>query len=328
MIKPLIIKDKIYGKYKITEPVLIELIKSAPVQRLKKINQHGLYSNVFYGIVNRYQHSVGVMLLAKQFKASISEQIAGLFHDISHTAFSHVVDHALSRAHLDNFHEDYTHYILKSSKVPQILKKYNLPVKYVTNEKNFPLIDRPEPHLCADRLDYFLRDSYICFKFLNQRQIKKILKNLTVISGQWVFKDKKIAKFFAQKFIHAAKFGWYSGVNHANHYLMGRVIKIALNKKYIAKKDLFSYDKKLLAKIRKIEDQDINRYLKMLKNLKAEINFKDYDFLSVAKFRAVDPLILIKDQLIKLTAVDKNFKKELADYKTYIDQSIPIKILT
>jgi len=36
------IKDVIYGKFEIKEPVLLELLKSKPLQRLKKIDQYGI----------------------------------------------------------------------------------------------------------------------------------------------------------------------------------------------------------------------------------------------------------------------------------------------
>ncbi len=89
----MIINDAIYGKYKINEPVLVELIKSRPMQRLKKIAQLGIPDR-FYHIrgFSRFEHSLGVMLLLRKLNASLEEQAAGLLHDVSHTAFSHVVD--------------------------------------------------------------------------------------------------------------------------------------------------------------------------------------------------------------------------------------------
>ncbi len=85
--------DAVYGATEITEPVLLDLMESCAMQRLKGISQHGV--TALLGITpafTRFDHSVGVMLLVRRLGASIEEQVAALLHDISHTAFSHVID--------------------------------------------------------------------------------------------------------------------------------------------------------------------------------------------------------------------------------------------
>ena len=73
------INDCVYGKCEITEPVLVELIHSKPLQRLKGIMQSGARVYIFSNRdVTRYEHCVGVMLLLRKLGASIEEQIAGL----------------------------------------------------------------------------------------------------------------------------------------------------------------------------------------------------------------------------------------------------------
>lgn len=99
MTKPesVVIDDCVYGSCKITEPVLIELLQSPVILRLKGINQLGIPpeydpTNVFF---SRYDHSVGVLVLLKKLGASLEEQVAGLLHDSSHTALSHQIDWVL-----------------------------------------------------------------------------------------------------------------------------------------------------------------------------------------------------------------------------------------
>ena len=60
----MIIKDPIYGKSEIRDSVLLELIKSRPVQRLRWISQQGVIN-----AYSRYEHSVGVMLLLRRYGA-------------------------------------------------------------------------------------------------------------------------------------------------------------------------------------------------------------------------------------------------------------------
>ena len=117
------IKDSIYGEF-IIEPVLEELINTKEVQRLKNIHQGGAsyLVNPDWN-VTRYEHSIGVMLLIRIMGGSIQEQIAGLLHDISHTAFSHVVDFALENKD-ENYHEKIFENIIENSMIPYILKNY------------------------------------------------------------------------------------------------------------------------------------------------------------------------------------------------------------
>ena len=71
--------DKIYGTFEIEEPVSIELLESQAVQRLKGVLQHGITGLI--GITfptSRYEHSVGVMLLARRLGATLDEQYRGI----------------------------------------------------------------------------------------------------------------------------------------------------------------------------------------------------------------------------------------------------------
>lgn len=104
-----IVKDCIYGY--ITIPKLCEAFMNVPeFQRLRRVKQLGLTQYAFPSAVHtRFEHSVGVMHLAGKLIDSlvakegvyVSErtkrlvQLAGLYHDIGHFAFSHLFDHFL-----------------------------------------------------------------------------------------------------------------------------------------------------------------------------------------------------------------------------------------
>ena len=116
------INDKVYGEITIDEPVLLELIQSKPIQRLKGINQAGASQYALkHKTISRYEHSVGVMILLKKLNASVEEQIAGLLHDIPHTAFSHVIDFAFKDTdHKHEFHEKFHEQIILQSEMKTI----------------------------------------------------------------------------------------------------------------------------------------------------------------------------------------------------------------
>ncbi|KAG2387733.1 hypothetical protein C9374_001327 [Naegleria lovaniensis] len=86
------------------------------VSRLSKIHQAGAawLWNVSTWNVTRLEHSIGVMLLIRKLKPlDLEQQLAGLLHDISHTAFSHVIDYMLLND-TDDFHEGIIHDIVNA----------------------------------------------------------------------------------------------------------------------------------------------------------------------------------------------------------------------
>ena len=95
----MIINDILYGQAEIDQPVLIELLKAPELQRLQQVGMGGYYPGSPYASghrdYTRHRHSVGVMLLLRRFNAPLEEQIAGLIHDVSHSAFSHTIDYIL-----------------------------------------------------------------------------------------------------------------------------------------------------------------------------------------------------------------------------------------
>ncbi len=330
--KPLIIKHKIYGEVKITEPVLIELIISPALQRLKKIEQHGTWqlhqgwqkSNYF----SRYIHSIGVMLLLKRFNASIEEQLYGLLHDISHTVFSHVADFLFGK---DPGKHDYQDHRLgkafRLQGINNILKKYGFKPAVILNKKNFPLAERELPDLCADRIDYTLSDPWA--KVFYTTNPKEILANLTIHKNQFVFKNQRGAKEFAGLYEKHNQNNWCNPLQIAIFTLSAQILREALNKKIIAKKELYTTDDYILKKLAQTKNPIIAKKLNQLKNLKIGIVAKSgaADFWSTSKPRVVDPRFLKKGKLIRLSKVDSAYKKRVKVWTAKIKKGFYIKIL-
>ncbi|KAF7558569.1 hypothetical protein G7046_g5589 [Stylonectria norvegica] len=155
-----IIRDQIYGSHTISEPILVDLLRSPAMQRLTGVGQHGITG--LLGMtptrVTRFEHSVGAFILVRKVGATVEEQVAALLHDVSHTALSHVVDWALSKPGEDSFHEVHKARYIKTTTLPETLAEHGLGDLKVLQEELYPLVEMPSPHLCADRLDYALRD--------------------------------------------------------------------------------------------------------------------------------------------------------------------------
>jgi len=192
-------QDRIYGTIEINEPAILDLIESPSMQRMKGVDQHGYFEPYFPGTAySRLEHSLGVFILLKKFRAPLLEQIAGLLHDVSHTVFSHVADYVFSNGSGDrqNFQDDCLEEFIEKSEIPEILKKYKINYRDILDDSRFPLKEKELPDLCADRIDYFLRELKVTGK-ATQEEIDEFLNNLIIINNFWVFKDRNLAKKYA-----------------------------------------------------------------------------------------------------------------------------------
>jgi len=310
----MIYTDRIYGKIKIVEPVILDLIKSPTLQRLKGISQGGYYEVYFPGTFSsRFEHSVGVFLLLKKFKAPIEEQIAGLIHDVSHSAFSHCIDYALDegsekeQSHQDNVFAEY----VRKSEIPKILKKYGFDLEYILDEKNFPLKEKDLPDLCADRIDYSLRQALL-FGMADIRVVRYLLNNLVVGKGGWVFKDYRSAQKYADIFFSLNRVH-YAGMYTALMFrTVGDYLKHALLKKYIVKEDLYLTDNKVLNKIalhHKKDKELFHLFRRMNNEVRYENNPDNFETRVFCKSRIVDPLCIHNKKILRVSEINPAWKK-------------------
>jgi len=185
----MIYEDTVYGSFTIEEKVLIDLMRTKAMERLKGVNQGGplvlLKTDHILASyrTTRFDHSVGVCLLLKKFNASLEEQIAGLLHDISHMVFSHATDFIFERGAQQDYHEKFYEKMILNSDIPFVLKKHNIDVNTILNIENFTLLEKELPDLCADRIDYFLRDMRIYDSVIKEKH-DEILNALTVVNGE------------------------------------------------------------------------------------------------------------------------------------------------
>lgn len=230
----IVIRDDLYGEHTITEPVLVQLLQSLELARLQAVCQHGVTS--FFGHtpkVTRFEHSVGAFLLVRKVGASVEEQVTALLHDISHTAFSHVMDYALSKPGEGSFHEVHKLRYLKTTSLPRILTDHGFGDHKVFEEELFPLVEKPSPRLCADRLDYSLRDT-VAFGKLDIEVARQVFSTLLAHPSAssperlLVLDDPQLAVKLARAYLAADEFAW-SNLGHVDMYKeTGRLIREAV----------------------------------------------------------------------------------------------------
>ncbi len=324
--------NRVFGSIDITEPVLLELIESPAIQRLKGIDQAGYRplwvkpdADIASEEFSRYSHSLGVCMLLRQYDAPLEEQIAGLLHDVSHSAFSHCVDYALehgsgaTQEHQDEYFLDY----VQQTEIPDTLTKYGYDPAYIFDQKNFPLLEQPLPDVCADRLDYVLRNAEAFLRSWDTNHIQELLGNLSVQDNHWVFRTVSAAREFAELFKYLNDNYFASFLGAVMLQTVGDYLGYALQKKYIRFSDLYTTDQEVLAKLqpRHATDQTLNKlYRRMNDRTHVVNNPGDYDRVAVCKSRIVDPRCIVDGKTARLSDVQPEWKsvvQEELQPKTY-----------
>lgn len=315
--------DRVYGNFEINEPVILELINSKTIQRLKDIDQAGYFEPHFPGTAHsRFEHSIGVHLLLKMYGAPIEEQIAGLIHDVSHSAFSHCIDYVLDAGsekehnHQDNVLDEF----VRKSEIPEILKKYNPDLEYILDDKNFPLKEKDLPDLCADRIDYSLRTATV---FKEIKNGKYFIDNLLAENGKWIFKNFESAEKYAKLFLKLNT-DYYAGLPSAVMFrTVGDYLRYALSKNYISETDLYTTDKIVLEKIEPHIKTDSKLSL-LFDRMNNKIGFRnnpnDYTGKVFCKSRIVNPLCQHDGKIMRISEVNPSWndiKKRESEPKEY-----------
>lgn len=318
------VDDTVYGKKTIEKQVIKDLIQSEPVQRLKDIQQAGPQK---YFIdkepVTRFDHSIGVFLLLREFDASVEEQIAGLLHDVPHTAFSHLVDFVFQTENHD-YHDDFLDEIVYDSEIPEILEEHGINVEEVLDESNFKLLERDMPSLCADRIDYFLRD----IKVHKGVEVEPFLDALTVHENEFMLDDKDVAEEYAFYFIQMDRDGWASPKEVAVNELFAKIIRRAFDIDLLTEEELFENDEYVYSKISESSDEKIQELLDTLNSdFEVELGADDPDVKSVTKARFIDPHVVTDDGVVRVTDYSEALEKEIEEHKEEVRSGYRINLI-
>ena len=324
------IEDKIFGGAKIREPVLQDLLNSEAVQRLKSVTMGGVVALI--GIsppTTRYDHSIGVMLLVRKLGASVPEQVAALLHDVSHTAFSHVVDYAFGCAVGQNYHDEEKSRYVSKTEVPKICASHGINLEWVIDEKNHPLLEQPIPRLCADRADYTLRDLEPLGIATNE-QAKQLSRNLICMNGQMAFADVDSAYIFGDAFLACANKSWVNPTHVAFYELCGRALRLAINENSIGIRDIWSSDSRLWLRLK--EAGKLNPIIgELIDKMAADTKFlvtkaADADFEVKRKVRWIDPEVVFNGDLLPLSSISKKYADRIEKYRRETSEVIYVRV--
>ncbi len=316
----MIVEDVVYGRCEITEPVMLDIISSRAFQRLKGISNLGIPGEFVPSGENdftRYDHCVGAMLILGRLGAPLEEQVAGLVHDVSHTAFSHVVDHVIKEDGSAEDYQDSIHHRFFSdgSELASILERHGMDPRRISEPGNYSLLEQGQPEVCADRFDYTLRWWGVGG---DTGFVNAALGSITAADGVMAFDSKEPAMAFADH--HVSVFG--EGRRRSLKpfeisviwYVFAGALRIALRKGIIAMDDFSGTDAYVMDKINRSRDPEIMRLFDALRRpLRFEITESDPKAPIHYKFRYTDPRIVLNGKVERVSDEYPEYRRRIEE---------------
>lgn len=324
----MLIQDRLYGPVTITEPVLVDLLNTQALVRLGGVLQHGVSAQV--GITSRTsrrEHSIGAMLLVRHLGADLPEQIAALLHDVSHTAMSHVIDYLFARHNSQSYHDERKEWFVAQSDIPAVLTRYGYDWRAVLQEEAFSLLEQPSPALCADRLDYFLRDGYD-LGIIDQAAINYILQHLTTVDGRMVLGDVDAARQLAYGFLAADDASWSNFREVGLYELTAQALRLALAKALITEADLWGTDEALWRALYRSPNPELHYYLRYVdKGTEFVSDATAPTFTVTTKIRTLDPDVSYHGHVVRFSTIDPTFAAYRQAYLAQKQGAWPIRVV-
>ncbi|MDD2516048.1 MAG: HD domain-containing protein, partial [Candidatus Gracilibacteria bacterium] len=302
-------------------PEFLKPFLEAPeLKRLHGITQYcGLpFSKLFqYNLViSRLDHSVGVALIVRNFTKDIKQTLAGLFHDISHTVFSHVGDFYKGDHLYQKSSEVYVSDKIKNSIIlMKELKKLGIKIEETEDYTIYPIADNNLPRLAADRLEYNIL-GLTCWKDFDYKIIEQIYENITVLKNEdnideLGFQDENPAYNFGKIALNNDK-------NHVASYeakigmsFLSEILKESVKCSLIRENDIYTLtDEDIFEIIEKSNNPELLYMLNFFKNLGS---YKIYETMpnngkffvdSKIKKRWIDPLVITKSGNKRLSEIN------------------------
>jgi hypothetical protein len=279
--------DTVFGSVTLSDPAALDLIGTATFQRLRRIHQAGPSALVHPDrVTTRFDHSIGVYLLLQRLAAPRIEQIAGLLHDISHTAFSHVVD-VLFPSPEHNFHELHKPAFLRRADLRGALARHAMAPADFDDDARFGLLEQPLPALCADRIDYFLRDG-LTSGVVSARFAASFLDGLEVHEGRLVLADRALAREAARLFAEVDRTLWSSLRDRHIYTHFSAALQLALDRRVLDASDLFEDDAYVIGALERCALPELER---VLGTMHREPSPTDGSLLASGKKRWLDPTV-------------------------------------
>ena len=322
--------DTFYGSIEVGEPVLIDLIHSPAMQRLKKVHQYGIcFYTTYKENYTRYDHSLGVFTILRLKGASLEEQIAGLLHDVSHTAFSHVGDWVFGKEFQEQDYQSTIHTLyLMNSGVAKILAKYGYGIdEFSLSEKRSFMLEKSLPDLCADRIDYNIQGAFYQ-NMLTKEECQTLVDGLAYVDGRWVLSSKELAVKLARFSVFMTEACWGSADDYVLSKWLAEAILRGIKTGLLSWNDLhFGVDQEIWDALSASNDPVIRNRMSMIASPREHYRVVSPEEAVIQvrfRCRGIDPWVRNGDSIVRLSSLDHEYASSLQRLRELSVEGWPI----
>ena len=238
---------------------LLSLAKTPELRRLKGVGMNcGCEYTAFPRFhrlqpYSRFDHSIGVGLIAWHFTGAPAQAVAGALHDIATPVFAHVVDF-LRGDHLrqEATEERTADIIAQSPDIQAVLASLGLSTADVANYHRYSIADNDTPRLSADRLEYTL-GNLVNYEFLTPGQAARYYRDLAVFGNEdglpeLAFRTPEIASAFTEDALRTARI-YVADENRFAMQVLADLLRLALERNVLTEADLYGTEQDVIQKL-------------------------------------------------------------------------------
>lgn len=218
-----IINDPVHGFIKIPFELLFDVIEHPFFQRLRRIGQTGLLSQIFPGANHtRFHHALGAMhlmfsaletLKLKGVEISVKEEqsalLAILLHDIGHGPFSHALESML----LEDWHHEKLSLLLMQELNREFSGELSTAIEMFQGRYHRGFFNQLiSSQLDVDRMDYLKRDSFFTGVSEGNVNSERIISMMNVCRDELVIDQKGV--YSIENYLTARMFMYWQVYYH------------------------------------------------------------------------------------------------------------------
>jgi len=229
--------------------------KIEPLQRLAGVgllcgtDWTPLYNNRYF--YSRLDHSIGVALILWNFTHDKKQTIAGLLHDVSTPAFSHVSDFRNGDVLKQESTEEENKNIIHScSELHNLLKEDGIELCDIDDYHRYSIADNEIPRLSADRLEYMFPSGIILNGSFDIESTSRLYKDICLCYNELdvpelAFESLDCAVEYCRRFCNTGLVLQHNE-NKISLQLLADILSLAFELNFLCEKDLFIKSEKQL----------------------------------------------------------------------------------